>query len=117
MFVVKGAEGHVEQKEQRMSGGSYDYAFGRVNDMAEKLSNDKSSLRRAFASHLRRVGTAMHAIEWVDSGDFGKGEDIDAIKEVLGVHWDKDEIEVLIQDGNDLLDELTDLLKKARRKV
>lgn len=67
-----------------MSGGSYEYAFGRVNDMANNLHNQREDpLRRAFANHLRLVATAMHACEWVDSGDRGPGDEHAAIRAVL----------------------------------
>jgi hypothetical protein len=59
-----------------VSGGSYEYAYTRVLDMAgemerrelERLSPD-TPLRIAFRGLLERVGAAMKAVEWVDSGD------------------------------------------------
>ena len=50
-----------------MSGGSYDYAYLKVVDMAESLSSKNNSpLRRAFGKHLKLVAKAMHDIEWVE---------------------------------------------------
>ena len=67
-----------------MSGGSYDYAFGRVDDMALSLRDKHSNpLRRAFAIHLALVAKAMHDIEWVDSCDYGPGDEDEAIRVVL----------------------------------
>ncbi|HYF55874.1 MAG TPA: hypothetical protein VEA41_16590 [Salinarimonas sp.] len=35
-----------------------------------------------FAELLRLVGRAMHDIEWVDSGDYGPGDEVFAIRQV-----------------------------------
>lgn len=77
-------------RPQDMSGGSYDYAFRHIEDLADSIReiagcppgpNDKPdeygsppSLRRAFAEHLRKVARAAHAIEWNDSGDGARDE-------------------------------------------
>lgn len=67
-----------------MSGGSYDYAFRAVRDMAETLeSRTANPLRLAFARHLHLVSQAMHDIEWVDSCDYGKGQEDAAIRAVI----------------------------------
>jgi hypothetical protein len=67
-----------------MSGGSYDYAYSKVQDMAHSLSRRETNpLRAAFSAHLLKVAEAMHAIEWVDSCDWGKGEDEPKIRECL----------------------------------
>lgn len=58
-----------------MSGGSYDYAYRHVEDMADSLRAEGScgaapaALRELFREHLRHVAEAMHAIEWNDSCD------------------------------------------------
>lgn len=58
-----------------MSGGSYDYAYRRVEEMADMLRAEGSchaaptALRELFREHLRHVAEAMHAIEWNDSCD------------------------------------------------
>ena len=67
-----------------MSGGSYDYLYGRVRDMAGEIRDQHTNpLRRAFAEHLRLVADAMHDIEWVDSSDYGPGDEDAAIRKVL----------------------------------
>lgn len=76
-----------------MSGGSYDYAFGRVDEFAELLESgttwtgrkvvDPHPSRLEFAKHLRKVAAAMEAIEWVDSYDRSPPADSDAIAAVL----------------------------------
>jgi hypothetical protein len=61
-----------------MSGGSYDYAFHKIADLADAIhvkggcGEDYAapeSLRRAFKAHLHKVAAACRAIEWNDSGD------------------------------------------------
>ena len=67
-----------------MSGGSYNYAYDKVLEMADSLERySKDPLRLAFAKHLQKVATAMHDIEWVDSGDYGERDEEEAIKAVL----------------------------------
>jgi ferritin-like metal-binding protein YciE len=63
-----------------MSGGSMNYLSTRV-EMAE-FTRD-SVLRRAFYTHLQKVAATLHAIEWVDSGDSGPGDDETAIRACL----------------------------------
>ena len=78
-----------------MSGGSYDYAFEKVERFAEALETDtrldghklyqsNGHDRIGFAAHLRKVAAAMKAIEWVDSGDSSPPEDTLAIHAVTG---------------------------------
>lgn len=62
-----------------MSGGSYNYVFGQIESLADNLRCD-TPLRRAFQKHLRLVAKAAHDIEWVDSCDYGEGDDEDAIR-------------------------------------
>jgi len=66
-----------------MSGGSYDYAYGKIQDMADNLRLT-TPLRRAFQSLLRKVATACHDIEWVDSSDCNPGDENAAIRACLG---------------------------------
>lgn len=67
-----------------MSGGSYDYLYCKVEDMADRIVEaGDTPERRRFAEHLRRVANAMHAIEWVDSCDLGRGDENAAIRAVF----------------------------------
>ena len=67
-----------------MSGGSYDYLYCKVEDMADRIVEaGDTPERRRFAEHLRRVANAMHAIEWVDSCDLDRGEENAAIRAVF----------------------------------
>jgi len=82
-----------------MSGGSYNYAYGRVNDFAfelernlegqrledpDAMSPEARDARLRLVAHLKLVASAMHAIEWVDSCDYGPDDEIPAIRAVLG---------------------------------
>lgn len=72
-----------------MSGGSYSYAYLRLDEFIEAMEVAKFPddvnipIRREFAKHLRLVSEAMMAIEWVDSGDSSPPHDADAIRRCL----------------------------------
>lgn len=64
-----------------MSGGSWGYLFQQVGDAATRLQEKGQRPERvAFGRHLELVAKALHAIEWVDSFDFGKGDEIEPIR-------------------------------------
>lgn len=71
-----------------MSGGSYDYAYVRLNEFADSLKEkgacDAASplMRRAFAEHCRKVAQAMRACEWNDSFD-GDSRETQLISELV----------------------------------
>ncbi len=58
-----------------MSGGSYDYAYRRLEEFADDLREEGAcdcaspELRNLFREHVRLVAKAMKAIEWNDSCD------------------------------------------------
>lgn len=61
-----------------MSGGSYDYVCFKISEIElRKCLTDPR--RAAFQKLLKLVGEAMHDIEWVDSCDYGEGDDHAAI--------------------------------------
>jgi len=66
-----------------MSGGSYQYAFYKIEELAAEI-RPGSALRKAFKAHLVRVAKACHDIEWVDSGDYSHGDEDAAIRACLG---------------------------------
>lgn len=66
-----------------MSGGSYCYAYRKIEDLASEI-RPTSSLRKAFKTHLRKVAKACRDIEWVDSSDCGPGDEDGAIRACLG---------------------------------
>jgi len=89
-----------------MSGGSWDYFCYKAEEVAGELCQDKSPLRRAFGEHMKLGAQAMHDIEWVDSGDKGKGDERAAIQAVFGDLAEIKEIEVLLTDGRNIIDAL-----------
>lgn len=66
-----------------MIGGSYDYLYCKVEEMADRVGRGNSPERQRFAEHLRRVAKAMHAIEWVDSCVWAAGDENEAIRAVF----------------------------------
>lgn len=68
-----------------VSGGSYDYAFHRLHDLALEIRSRAGGDERrlAFAAHLDLCARAARAIEWVDSGDYARGDDHGPIDAVL----------------------------------
>jgi hypothetical protein len=100
-----------------MSGGSYNYLFGQIEDLARQIedrmdprlnrdpvedpmvySREKNQWvkgaeaqaiidaaedeRRWFIGLLHLVGKAAHDIEWVDSCDYGPGDEVEAIRAI-----------------------------------
>lgn len=67
-----------------MSGGSYDYICFKISELKDTISKQSTDPRRAaFARLMALVGEAMHDIEWVDSCDYGAGDEHKAIDEVF----------------------------------
>lgn len=54
-----------------MSGGSYDYAQYKLEEIADRLrrNHPDSAPILALAAHFLALATVMHEIEWADSGD------------------------------------------------
>jgi hypothetical protein len=65
-----------------MSGGSMNYLHSTLECNATFHQNTPE--RRAFAAHLAKVAKALHDIEWVDSGDYGPGDENAAIRACVG---------------------------------
>lgn len=66
-----------------MSGGSWDYAYSNIADIAERLTSDSTIKRRVLGKLVMLTSKALHDIEWVDSGDYSPGDDYDAIDACL----------------------------------
>ena len=68
-----------------MSGGAYDYAYAKVEEMAVNLRHSTTPIeyRAWFAEHLRLVSAAMRALEWEDSGDTGPEDSKKAVMAVI----------------------------------
>jgi hypothetical protein len=66
-----------------MSGGSWNYFYSSLDDVAELLMKEQNPLRIALGRKLKQAADALHDIEWVDSNDYGTGRDSEAIKKFL----------------------------------
>lgn len=67
-----------------MSGGSWNYIYRQFEETAEQLKRSDRPERVALGELVERVALAMHQIEWVDSGDRNKGEELAAIQIAIG---------------------------------
>lgn len=95
-----------------MSGGHYNYASHNINTFIYVFGLQANTpLRLAFLNHLKKVEKAIHDIEWVDSGDYGPGDEDAAIKEALGDNWKTLSVEAAIEKLDELRVQLQDLIK------
>jgi hypothetical protein len=89
-----------------MSGGHYDYAYGRVRDLADAIYSDVQKHSKTFiddygetvtafpqavldamrrcAAALEAAATAARDVEWLMSGDYGEDSFLEAAKEWNG---------------------------------
>ena len=64
-----------------MSGGHFNYAYRHIATLAIDIEYLHMPEREKFKKLLELVAKACHDIEWVDSGDYGYGDEIPAIEE------------------------------------
>lgn len=81
-----------------MSGGSMNYLYSKLEYEATFVENTPE--RRAFAKHLKLVAKALHDIEWVDSADYGPGDETEAIRACLNSGA---ELEAEIEDAREAM--------------
>jgi len=100
-----------------MSGGSYDYLYSKIRDMADDMPLHSScddyvhpSLRAAFKKHLKLVADACRAIELNDSGD-GDQDEIAKIEACLPRDA---ELRAAIEEAEVTLASLTAAIERAR---
>ena len=93
-----------------MSGGSWDYAYVRLEEIADRLEKARDPLRRAFGARLQKCAEALHDIEWVDSADCAEGDEVAAIRAALEPGA---ELKATIREGTEVVARLTRLLKEA----
>ena len=67
-----------------MSGGSHDYAYQKLRDIADSFYTEQSHLdaRKKVSKILHLMEDICHDIEWIDSGDYGE-EDWKKVEEDL----------------------------------
>lgn len=81
-----------------MSGGSWNYFYSRMEEVAERLENQKCIHRRLMGKQMGLMAKAMHDIEWVDSGDYGPGDELPAIMSCID-NFDEKKIELLTAEA------------------
>jgi len=97
-----------------MSGGSYDYFYGRLEQMADDVRGT-TPLRKAFKTLLRKAAIACHDIEWVDSGDKGPGDEDKAIRDCLGETCDYLCLQEAVKEAELASVELTKAIATAKK--
>jgi hypothetical protein len=97
-----------------MSGGSYDYAYIRIEELAHQIKTDpfceeysKSTpeLRKAFKKHLLKVAKALKAIEWNDSGD-GDDKEVELIRACLNKNAETNQCKIEFKEAVEKLERL-----------
>ena len=89
-----------------MSGGSYNYAYARIDELAEDVArNSPTPERKAFVKLLTKVALAAKAIEWNDSGDGDERED-SLIRDALGDSYEKVAMQCLIEESERLIKDM-----------
>lgn len=93
-----------------MSGGSYDYAFSKINAFANEVERrarepetQGRNLRLAFARHLRKVADAAYQLEWADSGDTSWPDPIPFLRAIVKP---ADELQAAMANANAALIDL-----------
>ena len=98
-----------------MSGGSYDYFYSKLHDMAQNIrergSCDAASpaMRKAFAAHLALCADACRAIEWNDSCD-GDSRETELIRKCIAPDA---ALKQAISDAKHALDSLASEIRLA----
>ncbi len=77
------ANNESQESGWNVSGGSYDYLSYKIEDMAEAIPDNYNPKRTAFKKLLKLVAQACHDIEYVDSSDYGPGDEDKAIDKCL----------------------------------
>lgn len=94
-----------------MSGGSLNYVYHQVEDAARDIAvRAQTPLHRAFAAHMMKVSKALYDIEWLFSGDYGPGQEVEAIRAVV---TPAAVLETATENARAALSELQDAIKQA----
>lgn len=91
-----------------MSGGSMNYLYSKIDIDAN--FDTSTPERKAFAKHLKLVSKALHDIEWVDSSDYGEGDEDEAIRKCIG---NSAILESAIEQANQALFDLQSEITRA----
>ena len=91
-----------------MSGGSLDYVCYKLDDAIEVIERRATTvLQKAFAKHLKDVAKALHDLEWVYSGDYSDGDDVEALRKVVNKEM---ELKAATEQAEFALKQLKDVL-------
>lgn len=66
-----------------VSGGSYDYAYSKIEELADNLRLRDNPRRAVLKKILKLAADAAHRVEWVDSGDSSPGDEDVAIDDLI----------------------------------
>ena len=100
-----------------MSGGSWNYQYHEFEELAQKLSTQPDYKRRSMAVKVAQLATAMHDIEWVDSGDYGDGDEVKSIDLFLGADRNSLMLEELERNALVVMEDLRKELENIPKKI
>jgi len=91
-----------------MSGGSLDYVCYKLDDAIEVIERRATTvLQKAFAKHLKDVAKALHDLEWVYSGDYSEGQEVESLRKVINKEM---ELKAATEQAEFALKQLKDVL-------
>jgi hypothetical protein len=91
-----------------MSGGSLDYVCYKLDDAIEVIERRATTvLQIAFAAHLKDVSKALHDLEWVFSGDYSEGQEVESLRKVINKEM---ELKAATEQAEFALKQLKDVL-------
>lgn len=94
-----------------MSGGALNYAEYKFKDVAEGLLRSNEREHRVLGVHIMKLAEVIHEVEWVMSGDYAPGKDVEMIRNLLGdkqvTQYYIDELKSKISEAQDWINVLT----------
>ena len=91
-----------------MSGGSLDYVCYKLDDAIDTIEKRATTvLQKAFAKHLKDVAKALHDLEWVYSGDYSEGQEVESLRKVINKEM---ELKAATEQAEFALKQLKDVL-------
>lgn len=100
-----------------MSGGSWDYVYGRFAEVADRLREARCPRRRALAKVVAKLADTMHAIEWADSGDTSQESATAAVEAFLGRDATRLALAEVVEDAKRVQTELALLITDAEANL
>lgn len=96
-----------------MSGGALDYAYCKINIIADALEiHTKTPEYAALYQHLLKLSNVLKEVEWVLSGDSDFGKDEKMIVDLLG---NQAILDVLKKDLQLKIDQAKDYISKIEK--